>query len=402
MRRALAALGLLVLAAALVYAGSRLWHTSVPGSLHLPSLDVRSEVAAAPLRRAESFEAFLRVMLLLSQVVLVVVLALYARRGAAYATRSAAGPIGTGFLLGMLGLGLTWLAGLPFAAVGLWWARRHHVVHTGYLSSLLGDWASLGARFVLLCGALAIAMGLARLLRRAWWVPVAVVFTAVTLLFAFVTPWLIADLHAPHSTRVRSEAAVLARTEGVPGVAVRIERVHKVTSTPNAYSAGLGPSRRVVLWDTIARFPYREVRFTLGHELAHQARHHILKDVAWYLLLALPIGLLVAVLTRGRGGLARPEAIPLALLIVVVAQLVTSPLMAAKSRRYEAEADWSSLNVTRDPGAMIGLFRHFTSVGLADPDPPSWYQTLFADHPSGLERIAMARAWAAREGVPVR
>ncbi|MCW2968238.1 MAG: peptidase [Solirubrobacteraceae bacterium] len=402
LKRPLAGVALLVLTAALVYVGVRLWHTSVPGDLHLPKLDVAKEFPAASRHRAESFEAFLRVTFLLSQVVLIGVLVLYARRGAAYASRSAAGPIGTGFLLGMLGIGLTWIAGLPFEVTELWWGRRHHVIHTGYVSSLLDDWVGLGERFVFLCVALLIAMGLARLLRHTWWVPVALVFTGFTLLFTFVSPWLTPGLHPPRSARVRSEAAALARQEGVPGVPVRVERVHKVTSSPNAYSTGLGPSRRVVLFDTITTFPPREVRVTLAHELGHQARRHIGKDVAWYLLLALPTGLLVALLTAGRGGLARPEAVPLALLIVVLVGLVTTPLKSAVSRRYEAEADWTALNVTRDPGAMIGLFRRFTPAGLADPDPPGWYQALFEDHPSGLQRIAMARAWAAREGVPIR
>ena len=39
---------------------------------------------------------------------------LYARRGAGLARESSAGPIGTGMLLGMLGLGIVWLVHLPF------------------------------------------------------------------------------------------------------------------------------------------------------------------------------------------------------------------------------------------------------------------------------------------------
>lgn len=157
-----------------------------------------------------------------------------------------------------------------------------------------------------------------------------------------------------------------------------------------------------MLWDTITRFPRREVRVTIAHEYGHQARHHILKGVAWFLLLAFPTGFAVMLATRRRGGLGAPAAVPLALLVVTLVQLAFTPLQSAVSRRYEAEADWAALTTTRDPAAMVGLMRRFTSVGLADPDPPGWFQTLFADHPSGLRRIAMARAWAAREGVPLR
>ena len=58
---------------------------------------------------------------------------LYARRGGRFARESAAGPIGTGMLLGMLGFALLWLAELPFDVLGLWWARRHGLVHGGYV-----------------------------------------------------------------------------------------------------------------------------------------------------------------------------------------------------------------------------------------------------------------------------
>jgi len=400
--RGLAVAGLLVLAAGLVYAGARLWHTSVPGGLKLPAVDPSSEVSAHDLDRAQSFNEFVRWMELLAQVVVIAVLVVYAQRGTRLLRQSAAGPIGSGFLLGMLGLGLVWLATLPFDLVELWWGRDHHVIKTGFVEALLAEWVGLGGTFLFLCVALLIAMGLARLLRRTWWLPAAAAFGGLALLFAFVGPWIGPSLKPAREARVRAAAHRFAAAEGVPSVPLRVEKVHDVTTSPNAYSFGLGPSRRVVLWDTIARFPARQVDATIAHEYGHQSHHHILKELGWFLLLVIPAGLIVSVLTRRRGGLATPEAVPLTLLVVVVLQLVAAPLQAAASRRYEAEADWTALNTTRDPAGMIALMRHFVSSGLADPDPPGWYQTLFEDHPSLDDRIAMARAWAARNGVPVR
>ncbi len=86
----------------------------------------------------------------------------------------------------------------------------------------------------------------------------------------------------------------------------------------------------------------------------------------------------------------------MALLVVVCLQIVATPLQAAASRRAEAEADWAALQATRDPAAMRALHRRFTRVALADPDPPGWFHWLFDDHPSGLERVAMADAWSHR------
>ena len=104
----------------------------------------------------------------------------------------------------------------------------------------------------------------------------------------------------------------------------------------------------------------------------------------------------MALVTRRRGGLAQPAAVPLALLVVAILQIVATPLQSATSRRFEAEADWRSLQTTHDPAAMRALFKRFTARALADPDPPGWYQAIFEDHPSGAQRIAMADAWTKR------
>jgi len=385
-----------VLVAAGVVAGVHLWRTTVPGDLHLPHVDVARTFPAHALHRAESFEAFVRVSALLSLVVLVAVLAAYAKWGIAFTRESAAGPIGTGFLLGMLGLAMVWIAHLPFGLVDLWWARRHHVMKTGYVEWLIDDFFGLGGEFLFLCLALLIVMGLARLLPRWWWAPASVAFVGVFTLFAFTGPYLMPDLHAPKSAVLRAEAAQVSRAEGVGGVPLRIQKVHDVTDQPNAYAMGLGTSRRVVLWDTITGFPRREVHVVIGHEYGHLAGHHIVKGIGWFALLIVPASLIVAIVTRRRGGLAQPAAVPLALLVVAILQIVATPLQSATSRRFEAEADWRSLQTTHDPAAMRALFKRFTARALADPDPPGWYQAIFEDHPSGAQRIAMADAWAKR------
>ena len=390
------ALAALVVAVAAVLAAMRLWDTSVPAGLVLPHVDLDRQFPARALHRAETFEAFVRWSSLASKVVLVAVLAVYASKGTRFIRESAAGPIGTGFLLGMLGLAILWIVRLPFGVVDLWWARRHDVIDVGYLEWLVSDFFGLGGQFLYLCLALLVAMGLARRLRRSWWLPAAAVFTALFAAFAFTSPYLVPGLRTPKGDKLRAEASHIARDEGLGDVPLRVEDVHDWTDQPNAYATGLGPSRRVVLWDTIVGFPRREVRVVVAHEYGHLARDHIAKQIGWFALLILPTTLIVAVVTRRRGGLGEPAAVPLALLVVVVLTLLASPLQAAASRRYEAEADWTALRTTRDPAAMRALFVRFTEKALADPDPPGWYQALFEDHPAGAERVAMARAWAKR------
>jgi STE24 endopeptidase len=88
--------------------------------------------------------------------------------------------------------------------------------------------------------------------------------------------------------------------------------------------------------------------------------------------------------------------VPVALFVFVALQLLTMPLMNIVSRREEAEADWSSLDATRDPVAARALFRNLAVTSRANPDPPSWSYVLYDDHPTIVQRIAMVDAWQAR------
>jgi len=384
---------LAALAAVWAFAAFLLWQTRVPSSLRLPHVDVHRYFTPAQLHAASSYGRFTEIVWMLSVIVELAVFALYAKRGPRFTRESAAGPIGTGMLLGMLGFALLWLAEVPVDVASLWWQRRHHLTSVGYVTEIFGNWLALGSQFVFLCLALAIVMGLARRLGEKWWIPAAPVFVALAALSAFVTPYLLGT-HPLHNQRLLAQARALERIEHVH-VPIVVEPVRGSTPLPNAEATGLGPSRRVVIWDTFldGRFTDRELRVVIGHELGHLARNHIWKDVAWYALFAFPGAYLIARATRRRGGMGQPEAVPLALLVLVVLGLLALPLENAISRHQEAEADWMALQATHDPTAATGLFRRFVPTTLDEPDPPTWEVVVLENHPTIAQRIAMAQAW---------
>jgi STE24 endopeptidase len=325
------------------------------------------------------------------------VLALYAWRGARFARESAAGRIGTGMLLGMLGIALAGLSQLPFQLGSLWWERRHGLWKTGYLDWFLESWVVLGAEFLFICLWLLVAMALAALLPNRWWLAATPVFVALALLFAFIFPYLVPDQErAP--AELRRDAELYAQRQDVEPVKVVVQRMSNRTSIPNAQAAGLGPSRRIFIWDTLldGRFDDGQVRVVLAHELGHHSRHHVWKSIAWYALLLLPLLAAVAWVTRRRGGLYEPRAVPLALFVLAVGSLALQPFASGVSRELEAEADWVALETTRDPASARELFQGFTRAALEDPTPPRWAHLAFDTHPSIEERIAMATAWEER------
>ena len=399
--RRVAGLAALVVAAALwVVAALLLWRASrVPSSLSLPKVHVDRLFTPHQLHRARTFERFGRINWLLSELVLLGVFAIYARRGARFARESAAGRIGTGLLLGMLGLGIVWLVQLPFGLADVWWARRYGISHEGYLEWAVGGWAGLAGSFLSICIALVIVMGLARWLGERWWLVGGPVFVVIAAFFTFVGPYLITDTHPLRDKALVADARRMAHAQGIAPVRIVVQDVHTETSAPNAESVGIGPTRRVILWDTLldGRFSPREIRVVVAHELGHTSRNHLLKGIAWFALFAIPGAWIIARTTRRRGGMAEPAAVPLALFVLVVLQLLASPLQLAISRHFEAEADWMALRTTRDPAAARTLFRKFTTVALEQPDPPGWAYLLLADHPTIEQRIGMAEAWQKRQ-----
>jgi STE24 endopeptidase len=388
-------LALLLGAALWAWGAYALWAATDLPSLDLPNLDPHSFFSDSFLERSATYERFLAIEGLLAWIATVAVLAVYAKRGPELVRESAAGRVGTGMLLAMLGFAVVWLTQVPFDLVSLWWERRYDVSDQGYLQHLLFGFLGLGGQFVFVCVAFGIAMGLAGVLRRWWWVAVVPAFIALAALFAFLTPYLVPDTSGVESPRLQAEARSLEQREGARKARLREQDVDRFTDAPNAMTVGLGPSSTVILWNTLLNddFDRDEVRFVLAHEVGHLAHDDPLKRLGWLTLFLLPTWGLTALLTRRRGGLARPEAIPLALLVLVAIQFLAAPILNVAYRREEAAADWAALQATREPATGKAVMRQLATKSLSNPDPPGWISALYENHPPIMRRIEMAAAW---------
>jgi Zn-dependent protease with chaperone function len=397
MRRLLPPAGFAVFVAAVlwVWAAHALWGATDLPSLDLPRLEADDYFGSPFLDRSASYERFLAIVGVLASLVLVAVLVVYAKRGPRLVRESAAGRVGTGMLLAMLGFAVVWLAQVPFGLAALWWERRHDVADQGYVSYLVESFLGLGSEFVFICVGIGILMGLAGVMRRWWWLVAAPAFVGLALLFAFISPYLIPSTSPVDDDVLRAEAQALERVQGTGEADLRVHEADRFSDAPNAVSAGFGPTRTIILWDTLLEndFDRSEIRFVLAHEVAHHAHHDILKRVGWLALFLVPALGLAAFATRRRGGLAQPEAVPIALLVLVVLQLAATPLFNITSRREEAAADWAALEATRDPTSGQDVMEQLATTSLSDPDPPLWMEGLYGSHPTMMDRIEMAEAW---------
>jgi STE24 endopeptidase len=380
-------------------AASLLWRTEVPADLRLPDLSPGKEFSSAQIAETADYARVLRWLWLGSTLAQLAALGVLTWRAPRLAARLSRLPIHAAFPLLVVALASLWLVRLPFAATAHWWRRGHDISRQGYLDWLTAPWLELLTTAALLWFGLLIAMTLARRLGPRWWIAGGPLLALLGAGVILAQPLVLAPRLDPlEDRRLTTDVQTLARGLGVGAVKVEVKDASERTTTPNAEVAGIGPTRRVVLWDTLldGRFTRGEIRFIAAHELGHVARRHLWKGLGWFALLALPCMYVLAQVTRRRGGITEPAAVPLAVLTVVVLQLALLPATNAVSRRYEAEADWVALEATEDPAAARRMLRRFSETSLSQPEPPPWAYALRSTHPSLLERLAMVDAWMAR------
>ncbi len=245
---------------------------------------------------------------------------------------------------------------------------------------------------------------------RWWWAWGAAGAATLAVLLSFVLPVLVEPVFNKFTPMadgpLRTELMRLAQADGVPVRDVLVADASRRTRAVNAYVSGLGPTRRIVVYDTLLReAPPAEVVSVVAHELGHAKDNDVRTGT---LVGALGAALAVVALfllggwtgllrTAGVTSIAEPRAFALLVAVVAVAGLVSSPAQAMISRRVEARADAHALALTQDPTTFEAMQRRLSSVNLGDPDPPRWEYLFGASHPSTVERMAAARAYARGE-----
>jgi STE24 endopeptidase len=393
-------------AAAWIASAIFLWRTEVP-HLQLADLDPRAYFSAQELARIDDFRRVTRLLLIGSLVLEAAVLLIFVWKAGAITDAVAGvakGRIRTGLLAAAVAVGAVWLALLPLAAVSHWWRHRYGLSEQSYGGWLRDQAVSLGVQLALVLAAVAVFMALAAWLGKAWWLAGGPALVLAATLFVLAQPVVIEPLFnrfEPLSDRaLAAKIEALGREEGVTVSSVEVADASRRTTAANAYVGGIGPTRRVVFYDTLmdGRFSEPEIVSVAAHELAHVGRRHLWKGLGWLALIAVPCVFLVAWAAERHGGLANPRAVPLALAVAFGLFLLTMPFANAVSRRLEAEADWIALRSTEDPASFISLEQKLIRFGLGDPDPPSWVTIWTGTHPTAMKRIAMAKAYESRPG----
>ena len=361
-----------------------LWQTEVPGDLEVHA--TLAPFANLDLPRADRHDQVLRLLTLASIALQFVALVLFVR----YRPRVRGRPVLRAAQLGGLAAVVLVLARLPVGAVALWLQRRYGIAQLDYGQWLVDQVGPLLLRIGLLAFAAALCFWLAARFGRRWWLgalPVLVIAGAAVIL---AQPLLTPRTEPARRQDVIRQVEQLAAREGLPRPHVEIQRTSGRTRQLNAVALGIGPTTRVILWQTTLALPAAERAFLVAHELGHVRQRHLWKGLAWFVLLLTPGLALLARLAP----LRTPEDVPRVLLTAFVLLTLATPVVNALSRRYEAEADWIGLETARNPRAAQRFFADVARAGVRDPDPPRWWTLVFGTHPSLADRAGMADAFS--------
>jgi STE24 endopeptidase len=293
------------------------------------------------------------------------------------------------------------LVTLPMGYVRGYANARAWGLSTQDVGGWLSDNAKGAAIGMVLAAISALAFfAIARWQPRVWWIVGWAAFTLLTIAITFLYPIVIAPLFnkfTPISDdQLATDIRALASDAGITVDEVLVADASRRTTAENAYVAGLGATKQVVVYDTLlAGGGPRDVKFVVAHELGHRREAHILKNVAiasaglfiGFALLAWLVGRGSVLGWAGADGISDLRVLPALLLFAAIASLLALPVESSISRAFESTADDIAIELTEDSDAAVRAFRRLAFSNIADLRPhPVAVWTLFS-HPPIPDRI---------------
>ena len=295
-----------------------------------------------------------------------------------------------------------------------WWATMVHDARHGMSNQTPAVWIGdqvKGAVLGAVIGALVlIPIYWAIRTFDTWWLIGGLVFLAIALFLNFVYPVLIMPRFNKFTPMPAGE--LRTRIEEIAALAgVEVEGVYTMDGSKrsrrgNAFVAGFGPTKRVVVFDTMLDFPIEQIAQVVAHEIGHYRLNHIPKTfplVGLQMLLTLAfvqyVGGSETVLGwAGVDRLADPASVPVFGTAVAIPTTALSVVSAWVSRRNEREADLEALELLGDPTSFVAMWPAMVALNKADLEP-GWWDALTASHPQVPERMQFGLAWAELNGV---
>jgi STE24 endopeptidase len=234
-----------------------------------------------------------------------------------------------------------------------------------------------------------------------WWFGGFVLFSlfevALTALFPVVIAPLFNEFGPLHDELLAHRVKSLMEKAGLKsGGVYQIDATRRSTHS-NAYLAGLGRTRRIVLFDSLLQtHSHAEILAILGHEIGHLKSRHILKSLfgslTGSLVLFWTTGLLMGFDAFYIAFALSPEAHAPGLLIMAVfwrkVGFFAKPLLMALARSFEREADLFSAELIGGVKPLAAALKKIAGHNLTNLTPHPFYVWFNYSHPPLPERVA--------------
>ncbi len=169
----------------------------------------------------------------------------------------------------------------------------------------------------------------------------------------------------------------------------------KRSTKANAYFAGFGPKKRIVLYDTlIDDLTNDEIVGVLAHEIGHYKKKHTIYTLV---LSILTTGITLFILSLLIGSPLLADALgvttPSFHIGIIAFGILYSPIseitglfMNRLSRKFEYQADdYAKNNYTAE--SLVSALRKLSKNSLSNLTPHPWYVFMHYSHPSLLQRV---------------
>jgi STE24 endopeptidase len=309
------------------------------------------------------------------------------------------------------------LANLPFDVYGHHVSRSYGISVQGWSGWLVDQAKSLGLTLAVGAPVLLLFNWIVRRWPRRYWLAGWAIALPLLVLSTLAEPLIeplfnhYEPLAAHHADLVFKLEQVVART----GTAISPDRMYLMLASEkstglNAYVSGIGPTKRIVVWDTTAgRIPDDEIQFVFAHESGHYVLHHIPKGIV---LTAVALFFVFWACARfsawlaqrfgARWRLPQTEA-PLSsragfvvlFFAITLAGFVLEPVSNTVSRHFEHEADVYGQEAIHglvpDPQkTAVAGFNALGEAWLEDPNPSPFVEFWLYNHPSVKTRANFA------------
>ena len=235
-----------------------------------------------------------------------------------------------------------------------------------------------------------------------WWLVAATVTTLVSIVFVTLFPVVILPIFNKYDPiedeKLTDQLSEILHKAGLNPSGFFRQDMSRQTKKENAFLAGMGKTRRVVIADNLLEhMSLSEIKSVIAHEVGHYRYSHLPKNIAigtiqqliiFYLLNIIMKILYPEFLTSNTNNLS---LFPMfSLIMSLLSSLLFGPINNMISRYFERQADITSLELYPNKESFQKAMAGLANRNLSNAYPEWWVKLLYYSHPPIGERLSFA------------